>query len=73
MSSVMINFGLPSLVCAGVTSLSMFSGPSATDNRILNLLLSALFFFIFERWVFKRLPLYEGTAYIVLKKSTYTD
>jgi hypothetical protein len=23
--------------------------------------------------VFKRLPLYEGTAYILLKKRTYTD
>ena len=34
---------LVSLVCAAVTTLSMFSGPRATDNRILNLLLSALF------------------------------
>ena len=35
---------LTSLVCAAVTRLSMFSGPRATDNRILNPLLSALFF-----------------------------
>jgi hypothetical protein len=51
-------------------------------NRILNLLLSALFFCFFlkknnkkikKRWVFKRLPLYEGTAYILLKKRMYTD
>jgi hypothetical protein len=37
---------LASLVCAAVTRLSMFSGPRATDNRILNLLLSPLFFFL---------------------------
>jgi hypothetical protein len=42
-------------------------------NCILNLLLLALFFFFFKRWVFKRLPLYEGTAYILLKKHMYTD
>ena len=38
---------LASLVCTAVTRLSMFSGPRATDNRILNLLLSTLFFFFF--------------------------
>jgi hypothetical protein len=68
---------LTSLVCVAVTRLAMFSGPHATDNRIPNPLLSALFFFFFKKkkkaGVFKRLPLYEGTAYILLKKRTYTD
>ena len=61
------------LVCAAVTRLSMFSGPRDTDNRILNPLLSALFFLKKNAGLFKRLPLYEGTAYILLKKRTYTD
>jgi hypothetical protein len=65
---------LASLVYVLVTSLSMFSGPRAIDNCIPYLLLSALFFFLKKkRWVFKRLLLYEGTAYILLKKRTYTD
>ena len=40
---------------------------------ILNLMLSALFSFFLSGWVSKRLPLYEGTGYILLKKHTYTD
>jgi len=30
-------------------------------------------YIIYKRWVFKRLPLYEGTAYILPNKRTYTD
>ena len=29
--------------------------------------------FNFKRWVFKRSPLYEGTAYILVKKRTNMD
>jgi hypothetical protein len=58
---------------------SRHPSPRDTGNRILNPLLSALFFFLKKKklkkktGVFKRLPLYEGTAYILLKKRTYTD
>jgi len=77
----LLEAGLASLVYAAVTRLSISYQSRATDNSILNLLLSALSFFFFfffkkkkkKRWVFKRLPLYEGTAYILLKKRTYTD
>ena len=64
----------PLLVCCTLCSfrLSCYE-ESYSKPTVIGIVFLVFFFFKKKAGVFKRLPLYEGTAYILLKKRTYTD